>query len=466
MAGHVYIAYHPSDAGYRDRLAAQLAATGMTVWFQPPAEYGTQWLTVIRRQIDTCGVFVVLMTQRAELSDWVDQQVAHALTAGVPIMPLLLERDWTFKRLSNAGHRTFTGVSPGMLPRRPYLDDLRTALGLPPLVPPSPEPPVLQPATVIALPPSRVDTGERPNPGWEDLHSPSARLVWSPGGETIAVAGNDGTTYFWDVAVGAVRVTIEQQEEISALAWTPDSASLVTGDVDGAVRVWDAATGRQRLHISEDRQTVNVAAWSCDGALLATAVGDRSTIRLWDAATGAAVTTLNAGRHDLVGVGVWSPIEPHLLAVQDARSLRLWDTNANTVRARVSPAGHYGLAWSPDGRYLATTLDEEIIIRDAATMTEQHVLIDRKAALRCVAWAPDGKRLATGGADCSVRIWQPPHPDPILVLDGHPAAVYTVSWSPDGRRLAASGGGWTPLIWDLPAEPPTPTPRLIAQTSD
>src|ERR1044072_4195062 len=79
MSGHVFIASHPREAEYRDRLTAQLVAARMAVWWQPAAEYGTGWLTVGRPKIDSWGAFVVLMTPRAASSGWVGLQVGRAI---------------------------------------------------------------------------------------------------------------------------------------------------------------------------------------------------------------------------------------------------------------------------------------------------------------------------------------------------------------------------------------------------
>jgi len=138
VSGHAFIAFHPREIEYRDRLAVRPRAAGIEVWSESAAEYGTNWLTVVRPKIDSCGVFVVLMTQHAEASDWIDRQVARAVELGVPIRPLLLQGQWTFKRLHNAAVRSgtsprpaaslFTRVFDGELPRQPYVDDLLVAL--------------------------------------------------------------------------------------------------------------------------------------------------------------------------------------------------------------------------------------------------------------------------------------------------------------------------------------------------
>ena len=69
--------------------------------------------------IGSCGAFIVLMTRRAEQSEWIDAQVERAIEAGVPLFPVLLEGDWTFKRLHHAGRRNVTRASTVCCPGRP-----------------------------------------------------------------------------------------------------------------------------------------------------------------------------------------------------------------------------------------------------------------------------------------------------------------------------------------------------------
>ena len=58
-----------------------------------------------------------------------------------------------------------------------------------------------------------------------------------------------------------------------------------------------------------------------------------------------------------------------------------------------------------------------------------------------LAWSPDGKTLATGGNDNIVQIWQLGRESPLHSITQHQSAVKAVSWCPWQAGLLATAGG-------------------------
>src|SRR5205085_1215456 len=65
-----------------------------------------------------------------------------------------------------------------------------------------------------------------------------------------------------------------------------------------------------------------------------------------------------------------------------------------------------------------------------------------------VAWSPDGRRLASGSNDNTVRVWDGETGSLLRTLEGHQGGVLSVAWSPDGRRLASGSSDRTVRVWD------------------
>jgi WD40 repeat protein/tRNA A-37 threonylcarbamoyl transferase component Bud32 len=125
-----------------------------------------------------------------------------------------------------------------------------------------------------------------------------------------------------------------------------------------------------------------------------------------------------------------------------------------------------GLAYSPDGRWLASGGDDKLVkIWDAATGKLQRTLAGHSVAISSLAFHPEGKWLASaGGATTAagpgeVRIWDLTEGRELLSLPGLQDKVFTVAFSPDGKFLATAEGAYgkpgAVKVWEVtPSSPP------------
>eukprot|EP00873_Tetraselmis_striata_P035802 jgi/Tetstr1/456066/TSEL_042836.t1 len=356
------------------------------------------------------------------------------------------------------------------------------------------------------------------------LISPSGRLV-SSSRRRMATGSWDSTARVWEAAPGGgggwrCAATLEGHTGgVLSVSWRPDGRRLATGSVDKTVKVWEAAPGggggwRCAATLEGHTNWVWSVAWSPDGRRLATCSDDK-TARVWEAAPGGGRLAVcsHAGGHTVCLSVAWSPDGRRMATGSADNTVKVWEAAPGggggwrcvaTLEGHtddVASEEHIGhvrfVAWSPDGRRLATgSADKTARVWEAATeegtagavWPRWRRTLAGRGGWRCaatleghtgwvfsVAWSPDGRRmatgsdktarrLATGSADKTARRggWRC-----VATLEGHTSRVYSVAWSPDGRRLATGSADKTARVWRPPAPvrrvaPPQPVARHAA----
>jgi WD40 repeat protein len=255
-----------------------------------------------------------------------------------------------------------------------------------------------------------------------------------------------------------------------AIAWSPDGARLAVGGrfrepstgLRYDTRIADVSAKALEKSFACHYFFVVATAWTANpflGDVVASGGGDHA-VRLWDAAGPGSVTC-----------------KPGQLLAADGGIRALGEINGWTL----------GLAFSPDGRFLAgASRDRMIRVWSLEPGPNQFrvvgVLYDKDAGnFASVAWQPDGRGLVTGDRRGHVKAWDfDPATDGFdaatiatfatLSYEDQPAwcqanpalAVRTPRWSdqrigwiwnvrvaPDGTRAAAAGNDGALEIYDL-----------------
>ena len=88
-------------------------------------------------------------------------------------------------------------------------------------------------------------------------------------------------------------------------------------------------------------------------------------------------------------------------------TLRLWDATTGawkpTLEGHIHPS--CVVAFSPDGKVIASTLFNQTVLWDVTTGARKQTLKGHSDAIRAVAFSPDGKDLASASNDKTIRLW-------------------------------------------------------------
>jgi WD40 repeat protein/class 3 adenylate cyclase len=223
------------------------------------------------------------------------------------------------------------------------------------------------------------------------------------------------------------------------VAFNPDGRLLLTTGTDGTAHLWDV---RRRSMIGSAIPGTNgigwVAAFSSDGRMFATA-GDNC---LWSGVGNACTSKDNTHGKTRALTGSF--------IVWDARTRN----RLHTFTLGGSPFSPSGLAFSPDGRYLAGIARPYGFPAGQAAVwdisSHRRVVFVKHSTATVVAFAPDGRTVAMGNDDGTVTFWDietgKPAAPPLQALD---EGFMNVDYSPDGNTLVAAGQSRAVTLWDL-----------------
>jgi WD40 repeat protein len=255
---------------------------------------------------------------------------------------------------------------------------------------------------------------------------------------------------------------------VFSLAYDPTGRFLVSsGDEEPRpgktrVKVWDQESGREAFPVvafGGDHLLFSVA-FSRDGRWLVGGGGDRKR-EVWNGATGQKVGVV--GEHaDEIAKLAFSP-DPDgrfLASIGNDDIVMLWDATRldkaqDPLRRFAGQCEDYAadlIAFSPDGSRLAVTSDgDTATIHDISGDDRAVRLVSRGHRPVALAFSPDGRWVASGGKDCAIKVWDAQTGKLLQTFKSHLDKVTRLIFfqRPEGLSLASGSRDGTVKLWDL-----------------
>ena len=292
-------------------------------------------------------------------------------------------------------------------------------------------------------------------------------MRYSPDGNLLAVGSAIGV-WIYDAHTAEPRSLLAAHSTvINSVSFTPDGETLAAACEDGTIRVWDLSTGEQKHTFTRREYSFGVdsVSFTADGRTLAAT--SFYNLDLWDIVTGVrkklsmalenriiefdhlpyimlggSKTSFSSDRKTVANWG-WDGI------------IRVWDITTRkqvqTITIQPQPSnGQFMVSLSPDGRLLATAKrNEPIRLWDIDTGTETQTIITDTRHIPNLVFSPDGTILASYNVNEPIRLWDVNTGKEQKILQRHKSLVRSIAFSPDNRTLVSSNYDGSFRMWDI-----------------
>jgi WD40 repeat protein/uncharacterized caspase-like protein len=274
----------------------------------------------------------------------------------------------------------------------------------------------------------------------------------SPDGRYLGVG-----EYLWEADTGrslhnllrnkGINIFDEHKFSVNDEAFSPDGNLLATAHEDGVVRLWDVKAGMEVKSFTGHEGPVVSIDYSDSGKHILSSGADK-TVRVWDTADGQEVHRFDH-KHQ-AEVVTFYPGGDYFFATQ-LSWIDLWSLDKGDIRrffigyaSRIKRT-----SISPDGRYVVNgMLDGTLRLWELTSGRSVRLFKGHTKWITSVSFSQNGKFLVSGSEDKTMRVWDIETGKEIQRWEGFDGAVEVVRFSPNNKFiLYGSGEEFVLLDW-------------------
>jgi WD40 repeat protein len=233
-------------------------------------------------------------------------------------------------------------------------------------------------------------------------------------GRLLASIECDKGPVVWDVTTNKKVYSLPRFKNGGfPFALSPDGKTAVFCGRDSGgdewIRVWDLVRNKEVCHVRVPLPILRECVFSPDGKRIA------SGGAVYDVPSGKELHTLDLGEERVYHLE-FSPDGTLLAAAYPETGLRLWDVNSGKELRRFKWRDtdgdlwpfltYWGIAFAPDGRSLASVGPDGIVwLWELCTGGRRCRFGGHRVVVTCLAWSPNGRLLASGSDDTTLLVW-------------------------------------------------------------